>query len=580
MAIKIKSQNIFVFIALLLCLFALFTIVLGGFYFSNKGFELSDETFYLYNSNNFNPNIYITQNFGSINKLSCFNNPTLINLRLAKFFYQTLTVLFFLITLFNYLKYKHYFISKKEKMFIVIIGLLASYINYDYLPMTLSYNSWSLIFMLLCFGLLFIEFTNKNIAVNVITALLFGFISFCFFLIKFPNFFIALFIYSFFNIFFIKKSNFIKTCSFLIGLLVAYFVLINDYLSLISIFKNYRASIFEVKHTDGNPYLAQFYNFYLFCIEQKFIIIELIIFLVAIVIKKYFSKYKIYTSVLLLLFNFSFLLLFIKGNGDKLYNDFLGVSIFIINTFLFVYIFNKPDNSNKSYFGSFKKKEELFLICSLLLMPIGLMIGTNNDFYYTTSQTSIFAVIGVIVFLIIKKTPFQLDFIAFKTVLFSFFVLGVLYFGAIKNPYRQFDLANKNYPINFSKELDGIYESKERFIDFYSLNNLVNTFNQNKKPVFVFFNHMGIFYIGNTKIFPESPISGAEHLISIDEYILDRLNFSDNLDLLLLPESVEKSEKFRTMFRKYNVRINYNYKLVYVYQFLSSKEKVYLYKHI
>lgn len=580
MAIKIKSHNIFVFIALVVCLIALFIVVFGIFYFSNRGFELSDETFYLYNSNNFNPNIYITQNFGSINKLSCFNYPTLINLRLAKFFYQTLVVLFFLITLFKYLKYKDYFISKTEKMFMLIIGLLASYINYDYLPMTLSYNSWSLIFMLLCFGLVFIEFTNKKTFINIITALLFGFISFCLFLIKFPNFFIAFFIYGFFNIFFIRKNSVIKACFIGLGILSAYFVLINDYSSLMSVFKNYWVSIFEVKHTGGNPYLSQFYNFYLFCIEQKFIIIELVVFLVAILIKKYFSKYKIHLLTSLLIVNFSFSLFFIKGNGDKLYNDFLGVSIFIINTFLFLYVFNETDNRKKSQVESLRKYDELFLIVSLLLMPIGLMIGTNNDFYYTTSQTAIFPIIGVIIFLIIRKTQFHLNFIAFKSILFSFFILGVLYFGAIKKPYRQFDLTCKNYPLNFSKELNGVYESKEKFSDFYSLNILINYFNQAQKPVFVFFNHMGIFYIGNTQIFPESPISDSEHLISTDEYILDRLNFSDNLDLLLLPETVEKSEKFKSMFRKYNVKINSNYKLVYVYQFVSSNEKVYLYKHI
>ena len=145
MADKIRINNIIIYFSLVVSILSVLIVIFGALFFANKGFELSDETFYLFNSQKFDSTIYITQNFGILNKIACFNCPTLINLRIAKLFYQTLAIIMFCISFFAFLKSKNHLLIPVQKLLIITTALIASYINYDYLPMTMSYNSWSLI---------------------------------------------------------------------------------------------------------------------------------------------------------------------------------------------------------------------------------------------------------------------------------------------------------------------------------------------------------------------------------------------------------------------------------------------------
>src|ERR1700752_897952 len=160
MATTINIKNTFIVSALVFSLCCLLIVFFGAFYFSNKGFELSDETYYLYFSNHHNPDTFIVSNFGLLSDFFCFGKPTLLDLRIAKIVYQSLAVLFFCYGMFKFFDLKHYQVSLKERLFIVVIALMLSYCNYDYLPMTLSYNTWTLILSLCCFGIFFIEQTN------------------------------------------------------------------------------------------------------------------------------------------------------------------------------------------------------------------------------------------------------------------------------------------------------------------------------------------------------------------------------------------------------------------------------------
>ena len=132
--------------------------------------------------------------------------------------------------------------------------------------------------------------------------------------------------------------------------------------------------------------------------------------------------------------------------------------------------------------------------------------------------------------------------------------------------------------LSFSDPINGVYENYERFVDYTALNVLTNHFNSSKKDVVLFFNHFGLCFINGCHVFPESQISDSESLINANEYILHRFNFDDRFDLLILPESVNGSIKFKAMFSKFNVNLHKNYQLVYVYQFLSNQEKIYFYK--
>ncbi len=195
MAVKINFKNSFVHLALLFCLIAVFFVIVNIFRFIDKGFELSDETFYLSNSLNFNSSNYGFTYFGLLNNFFCFGHPTLLNLRLAKLIYQSFAILIFTFSIFHFLQHRGFSISKLQKVFILIIALMTSFCNYDYLPMTLSYNSWSLIITALCFSVIFIEYTIVNAYSSFTASLIYGFLFFSLFLTKLPNAVIILFIY-------------------------------------------------------------------------------------------------------------------------------------------------------------------------------------------------------------------------------------------------------------------------------------------------------------------------------------------------------------------------------------------------
>lgn len=571
MAIKVNIKSSFILISLVFSLCCLFLIAFGALYFSNKGFELSDETYYLYFSNHHNPDTFIVSNFGLLNDLFCFGKPTLVHLRIAKIIYQNLAVLFFCFGMFKFFDFKQYKISKKARLFVFIMALMLSYVNYDYLPMTLSYNTWTFILSLCCFGIFFLEQVFYDKWKHLVSAFSFGFLLSCLLLVKLPAGIILTFFYFILNLFISRRYFFLKILCVLLGTLLAYFIFLNDFEYLKKIIYNYYVILFEVKHAEATSYLGQMESFWNLCIEKHYVLIELIIFLVAIILKKINSKYKVVFSFLLIIVNLSFVFLFIKGNGEVLYNDFLAGTLFLLSFILYVYLKESSDVK--------LSKEVLVLLILLFLLPFFLMLGTNNEFYYTVSHTMMFAVMSAVLY---AAATGRLDsgYLSLKCIFVCVFILGVLYFGAVKNPYRQFDLTKKHYTLNFTEEISNIEESYEKYIDYIVLNNLINRQNKNKKPIVTFFNHFGLCYIADIAIYPESQISDAEKYIYVNEYVLDRFKFNDRFDLIVLPGTVEKSNKFKRLFEKYGIKLNYNYKLACSYELKSTKEKVYIYKHV
>jgi hypothetical protein len=223
------------------------------------------------------------------------------------------------------------------------------------------------------------------------------------------------------------------------------------------------------------------------------------------------------------------------------------------------------------------KKEFAFIIIFLFVVPFLLMLGTDNLFYYTSSQTMVFSIIAVIIYQLYAK-QLNVYFLALQSSILCLFIICVLYQGGIKTPYRQTNLLVKSYPMHFSEPIDGIYESYESFVDYTTMNVLVNKFNGSNKPVVTFFNHIGISYLNNCKVFPETIISDGDHVMYYNEYILTRYNFDDRFDLIVVPETVENNDKFKVLFSKYGVFLKENYKMQYVYKLLSTGEKVYFYK--
>lgn len=567
MGAKINYTTIFSFISVSVCLSALGLITWGAFYFSNRGYELSDETYYLYFSNTFDPDIYLTSAFGVLNKFFCFGHPTLINLRIAKFIYQTLAVIIFGYSLLRYLKFKDIKIGTTQKFLCLSILLLASYINYDYLPMTLSYNSWSLILALLGMAVVFYEKTKNQPRDLFICSFLFGATSFALFLAKFPNAVILFLVYIISNFPNSKQEFFIKAIGLLSGAVVAFIILLHSYASLKGIINNYWITLFGVEHAPVHPYTDQVKSFIVMCWQKNYLLFEGAIILLAVLFKRTNSSFKTLFFYMIIAINCLALFFFRKGNGAELYNDFVAGSLILINFGLYVY-----------FFGSQQKNKDLILWSCLMLLPFGLMLGTNNEFYYTSSQLMIFAFGGMLLHLLATKSD-QL-FLSLNGLFMSVFICIVLYNGAVKAPYRQNDLANKTYPLLFSEEIKGVMESRERMIDYTVLNEALKQLNTSDKKVIEFFSHFGIHYLNGCKIFPEPQITDNENLMYINDYLFTRYGQPNDCDLLVMSVKVSESSAFQDMFSRNGIRLNDNFKKVFSYKFLSTGEETLIYKRI
>ena len=579
---KLSLHHLFIFVSIGFGFISLFTIIGGVFHYLNRGFELSDEGYYLYLSNYYNPISYNVSAFGILNKLACFGDATLINLRLAKLLYQLIAVLFFAWSLLKYLKFKNIILDLKQKAFVFIIISVTSFGHYDYLPMTLSYNSWSLILALSCFALIVLEFTITSKSINILTSMAIGFLCFALFLTKLPNGIIMMCLYGMFNLFYIKKNTILKVVGFVAGVFASYLIILKNSENLFAIIENYRITLFDVKHAESGVYLKQFYKVLALCGQHK--LITVIVFfgllIVFIILRKLAIKMKqittykkhVYTYIVFTI-GFLMCLPFCKGNGHKTYNDFIAVGLLILNPFLFVYF----NGTSSLKITTFFKNDIYIVITVLVLMHVLLMIGTNNAFYYSTSPTMVFAFSGVLIYLVMSKTKYT-TYLSLFSLVSCLFVLSILYFGGIKKPYRQTNLNDKTYPLSFGPLLKGVYESREAFVDFVSVNQIINTLNKDQQPFLTFFNFYGFTIINNTKTVPEMPLSTQERALEYNDFVMSKSNLGQIKPLLLLPDTIIANPKFNALFNKYNISLKRDYHLIYKYQFRSSKEKMYVYK--
>ncbi|MDF2448101.1 MAG: hypothetical protein K0R26_605 [Bacteroidota bacterium] len=572
MAGLVKLKRTFVFGSMFVSLVSLMTVVSFAIIFSNRGFELSDETYYLFFSNYHNPGTYMITNFGLLNDLFCFGNPSLINLRLAKLFYQSAAVLFFCYGVFRYLKFKGQNLTTIQRALICMLCLMLSYINYDYLPMTLSYNSWTLILGLSAFSMFFIELTSSSLGTRMLIGFFIGFILFCFFLVKLPGLVFFGFFYAILSLFH-QHTIPAKLVSVFLGMTCGYFIFLNDFQHLENIITDYYITIFEVKHVEANSYLHQFRDLFYLCEERNYILVELVFILVAVMLRKANFRYKSFFSHVLVAINLCLLFVFRNGNSNVLHNDFLSGMLMIVSLFIFTL-------SMPNWPGGKADHQHWIIATMLISTPFLLMIGTNNSFYYTASHLLIFAYVGALLFTGYKSNVWNVGSLALNTVFISCFIVLVLYHGAVKNPYRQSDLTLKMYPLNFSSEIKGIVESKERFIDYQVLNRLVSYCNPRDSHVVTTFNYFGLCFLNDIRVFPESQISDAERNLYINKYVLDRFKMDDRFDLVVIPETVKNSSAFKDLFGSYGVNLGDNYRLFYQYRFLSTGENIYFYKHV
>ncbi len=567
----LKLKPLYLLVAV--CLTALVVYSVAIIYFAHKGFELSDEAFYLYFTEHYTTDCLLYQNFGLLNEIACFGKVTLLNLRIAKFVYQTLAVLTFSSSLFAYLKHKQIPTSSTHKFFICMVLLMSSFINYDYLPMALSYNTWTLIFSLLIFSMLLHEFRVKTKLLQVTFSMAIGFFIFCLFLSKFPN---AAVMFGIYNVVLIVNHRpffIFKFLGLLLGFLLAYMLLIPGLVFFKTILHNYKAVMFDIVHVSSGSYIQQFIDFYNLALQLGYVYYLIAICASVWAIKKWNKKSHKLIYYLPIVLNFSMAVYFFKGNSVQLHNDFCVGGLFLFNVLIYYYFFKIP-SFNRVLFS-----ENWTVIIILLISPFALMLGTNNLFYYTTSQIFCLSIAGAMLglFCFSKLDAF---FLPLLSLFVCAFVFTATYTGGVKNPYRQEMLTLKNYPLSSDPMLKGIYESKNRFIDYAALKTIITKLSPTQTHIFGFFNHLGLSYIAHKTLVAEAGFSDGEVNMNANIYVLEHLKPNINYNLIALPGSIHSNLAFKKMFEKYKIYLGTNYKLAYSYTFLSTNETIHFYKKV
>ena len=156
----------------------------------------------------------------------------------------------------------------------------------------------------------------------------------------------------------------------LLGCLLGYLVFLNCFQDLKNILHNYYVTLFEVKHVKVNSYFDQLYDFFIFCYQKHWLLIELIALLLAVVIRKYVKVYKPHAAYALLIANYCLSTFFYGGNSVLLYNDFVAASIFIINVILFIYLFHEWMFICKPWITQWLDLKMLWLVAVMWFEPL------------------------------------------------------------------------------------------------------------------------------------------------------------------------------------------------------------------
>jgi hypothetical protein len=574
MVAQLKLKNIFTGFSLLVSVCTLLTLFFAAWYFSDKGFELSDEAFYVYFSDYTPKYEFLHTNFGILNNMICFGSPTLIHLRTAKLLLQIAAALFFFFGLRSFLLNSGIKQSRSTYVLVALLLVISVFINYDYLPMTLSYNSWSLVLSLLAFGVLLMDFGMTHKIKMIMSSVFFGIICFAAFLSKFPNLFIFLFLFFVIHVFIIRQKFLLRSLGVIGGIALGYVFFVNDTGLFKLICSNYYDAIFGIKHMSGHSYANDFNDIRNALGGWLLIGVQLFVLLSAFYLQKIFRNSNLSLSMFfgLIVLNFIAASKFVKGNSVGLPNDFLMEMIFILNTFYYIIYVRQAKGPD-----IFKMKRPFVILTGLLfVMPFFCMFGTNNPFYYTASHFFIFFV-GAIVLLILpnKKDPTLI-----LSVLSLFLCVGItisLWNGAVKTPYRQADLTEKKYRFSYGLA-QNIYESYPVFSDYVSIHEIMKKLNPSKEPFFSFATTMGISQIAEAPLQPATWVSDSPDHVASCEFILKKGKFSNEVKLLVMPKRLADHEKFINLFRKFNVNFKDNYKLEYSYRCASNSDTLCFYK--
>ena len=369
---------------------ALIILLLIIFWASNKGLDMTDESFYLFNYSmpkNFKmsfTSFHLIQNY-----LFPFVNCTIQNLRIERLILYIFSAVFFAYSSCYYLRNTYNIKFHKTNSFtlyaLIIAGILLSY---AFGPQTPSYNTFSTFFILASTSFFLFDLSKQQTKSKIIFIyLLIGFFCGILFLVKFPNaiFMPAIFItfYFFYNL--VSAEDNLRV---LFSSVYRLFLIASSYLLFHLLFwKGFRPA-FQF-HKDFFEYINGFNgyetNTILYIYSSSFLSIFralmtlkflLIIFsfvgIVWSILKKQNTVFYIFIIIqLLIVIKFK---IFFAG-GEFIYEQSI---IYLLWTLTLIFMFLIKHKNYKTIRTKEFKKQLLFIFF-LLFMPIFAVIGTSNS---------------------------------------------------------------------------------------------------------------------------------------------------------------------------------------------------------
>ena len=502
---------------LLLFIFTSFISLTVIIWATNKGFNLSDEGFYITGYNNLIEFPFWLSSFHFLtnNTLSNIGSGILF-FRIARLPLTILGSIFLSYSLWRLLK-KYNFINrineKATRIALGLFGLIGSFIGYGFGPQALSYNHYTLILGNLFLGFIFLAFTHSNnVKRNVFFSIVLGIICGFEFFVKIPTTFLLSLLFfgaqvllfkhlrwfSFINIFLfalfaLLSFSFISFPASPISVLDEYLYVISFISKFYShdisyVLQNYKIGILDF----WNCHLINYIPALCFLLIASYIAVQ-----------NRFIKIKPVGKFLLIFILLSIVYsLFRKGyflSGSQ--HNSTAPLVYIISIFLFIALSILLFIKHITKFATDFFLEKLFVVLSLLFFPIICAMGTGNYLHVQILfflNTWFFFIYLIYLFFELEKTNLN---IGISILLITLTVKSTfdLVTGLVIDPYKiNGPLWEQTEPLKISLTNETILIDKKLMNTIKTLQPIMEK--QNPDAFFTSSQLLGLSYIFNKKL--------------------------------------------------------------------------------
>lgn len=557
------KQHVLVNTSLVLALICLVGFVCVISSCLNKGFELSDESYYLLSTKYPLDTTLLNSSFGLINHRLAFGLNDLYSLRIFKLIYQLLFLGIFARAFFLYairsLKAK-----RNNVLLLSLLIIISGLSNYDYLPMTLSYNSWSLNFGLLFWsGLLFSHITESKKGV-AFSNMLMGLSVLFLFYTKAPNALVMGFVFILYAFMFQRKNLLNTFLLFGLGKIAGIIILFLSFEDFRNITANLYQTISTTKHAEVGSYFGQISEMISTGLGIRFFLLQGVVLASMYFIRRLNLNTMI--GILLLAFNTYFTWTYFKGNSYDVSNEFKVFSVFAFNCLGAIILF----------FSGTRDLKNTFIPFLLILTPFMLAAGTSNSIFYTSSQLIVLSITGLFL-LLLRITRSEMEvYYAYSSLFIMFFIGSFLYHGMIQQPYRQTNLSEKTSLLPESSQIRNIFENNERVVKYKELSDKLKRYNTQHLSVLSSPPALGGLMLTDMKPFAVCWIADPDEMASANEEYFRKVDLASNRPFLVISQQIYNGPKQNKTFKNGGMDLKLDYVIKDSIYLELNKEYYYL----